>query len=130
VTVSRRAFLGAAAGGVVAVALWWAARDGGSDLPPGAADRMAAFLADPDGARRLGEAARAADPRGALELATALAPAGADPQTWYARVDDAAFAAHVRGRVDDDFAAGRTATVHGWWLARTEAELCALWSFA
>ena len=40
--------------------------------------------------------------------------------------DPAAFRESVRARHREDFAAGRTVSLHGWVLSETEARLCAL----
>lgn len=120
--VSRRAFLGAgvaAAGAAAVTAGWWRVVGSPSSPPPVAQGSVTPmrFFADPEAARRVGEAY--------LELA----PEDADTDL----LDDALGvrdgtidAAGVRGRARADFDQGDVVDIDGWYLSRSEARLCAL----
>jgi len=65
-------------------------------------------------------------PRLAGAVSRDLRDGGCDPATG----DRADLRRAVSGRVRQDFADGRTVTVDGWVLSRTEARLCALAALA
>jgi hypothetical protein len=77
----------------------------------------------PDRVRQLGRSYRAAvpaeDDRETLVAALHNELGAGAPSTLRSRLD---------ARIRADFAAGRTVTVQGWVLARTEARQCALFS--
>jgi hypothetical protein len=101
-----------------------------------AADCLRALVPAPDSARLIGRAYLAgcpnevgddarlarlilADPGGPESASRADAPMPADTRSLRET---------IATRVREDFRHGRTATVDGWILSRTEARLCALWA--
>jgi len=105
---------GALAGGV-----WWSRRDGSSGP-------FEAFFSDPEGAARLGRAYLEAEPGDADHLLDGIAPGDQEPKEWLANASAADFGARVRAAVDEDWAAGRTTRVVGWYLAQSSARACAV----
>jgi hypothetical protein len=104
-------------------------------LPPAAteaaADRLRALVPAPESARLIGRAYLAGHPDEGgddarlARLILADDPGAADAPPMPA--DARRLRETVAGRVREDFRHGRTATVDGWILSRTEARLCALW---
>jgi hypothetical protein len=89
--------------------------------------RLRAMMRPRSSARAVGLAYLARYPEeadAALLTRRLLAGLGQEPET--ARLDDRALRRRVAARVSADFAEGRTASLDGWLLSRTEARLCAL----
>jgi hypothetical protein len=124
--VSRRSFIALVAAGITGggIAIWRSWTEGESAT----AQTIEAFLSDPEAARRLGEDYLRSDPATTPALARAVAPAGVQPDDWFADVGRGAFARRVRGLAADDWKHGRVVVVQGWRLAATEARLCALYA--
>lgn len=88
---------------------------GASAIAPAAAQDAGAF--DLSAGRAIGEAYRAANPAESMPaLHAELLPSGANT----------AALARLRGRVAEDFRAGRLFIYEGWRLSRTEGQLFAL----
>lgn len=93
-----------------------------------AAERLARIIPHAASARTIGRAWLAAHPdeREVALLEARLLGALALERRGLAALDNAALRAHAVVRIRADFAAGRTVTLGGWVLARTEARLCAV----
>jgi hypothetical protein len=135
---SRREFLRVASGATVAAAVAAAGIVGGRAgalawratgwrAKADATGALGRFLDDHAGARTIGAAARFTGVLGtrADEIIAGLAPRGVDPMRWLRTVSDRAFEHHVHTGARADFAAGRIVSVGGWYLAETEARVCA-----
>lgn len=125
--MDRRRFLalgGASTLSLAVPAVWGWARP---PRKPKALSRPALLLmfGDPDRVRGLGRCYRAAvpaeDSREALVAALQGEIGPVSPSTAASRLEE---------QVREDFAAGRTVTVKGWVLSRTEARQCALFSLS
>lgn len=123
--MDRRQFL--AFGGLSTLALAapsaWGQRATAWDRRVLARPALISMLGSPDRVRQLGRSYRMAvpaeDDRETLAAALRNELGTGAPSTLRSRLD---------ARVRADFAAGRTVTVQGWVLARTEARQCALFS--
>jgi len=124
--MDRRQFL--VFGGLSTLALAapsaWGPRATARDRGVLARPALMAMLGSPDRVRQLGRRYRvvvpAEDDRETLVAALRSEVGSGSPSTLRSRLD---------ARVRADFATGRTITVQGWVLARTEARQCALFSF-
>jgi hypothetical protein len=132
--LSRRGFLALGLGvGTMAfgtIALRAVLSDRGVHVTADVRERLAAFLSDHEGAASLGVAALEVRPNRGELLAEQVAPPDVDAERWFAEVDAPRFAAHIRQRVREDFSAARTVVIDRWYLAQTEADVCALWALA
>ena len=128
--MNRRAALGLMAATGAGAAL--AGLPAGAGAAEVAAHRLARLFRDGEAARAIGRAylSRAPEEADAGTLFARLA--ADDPQAAHAlsSTDTEGARAWLRGRVRADFAAGRTADVAGWRLARTEARAMALLALA
>lgn len=120
--LTRRRLLAALAA-VGLGAAGWRVLDDGDDSPEA---RLAAVLADRDAARNVGERYLDTRPaeRDAALLVRRLAPLG-DP----AVAPEQVLREQALDAVRRDFEVGRFVIVDGWYLAETEARLCALSTF-
>lgn len=120
----RRQFITMAAAGVAGVA-WPPAARAAVAVPPSplASPRLLEVMGDPALVRELGRRYRSLVPTedDAGILAQAILPE-------LRRVPPCSLDDCLASHVQQDFAAGRTVTVHGWILAVTEARQCALYS--
>ena len=120
--VTRRGFLGGVVlvgAGALVGGVWWTRRDTSSAS-------FEAFFSDPDGAARLGRAYLEAEPGDADHLLDGIAPSDQEPKEWLANATADEFGARVRAAVDEDWEAGRTTRVAGWYLAQSSARACAV----
>lgn len=131
--MTRRRFL-VLSGGAVAVAAGAGAvtiAGGGDDQPDAQYElsrHAAAAFEDPDAARAVGRAYRDSNPKESDERRIVEALTRSNREWGSAGPDDVL---RLGGsETKRDFAKGRVVAVDGWYLARTEARLCALASFA
>ena len=126
--MGRRTFLGAVAGGALAlvaggaVAVWRLSDNSSDDAaaagPSGnveASDALTTLLGDPAPAARIGAEYRKAQPAAPTDDVFDGAPGA----------DHAALASHISAHARTDWAANSTVIVAGWMLPRTIAELTA-----
>jgi hypothetical protein len=125
---TRRALLLGAAGVTASLA---AERLGSwpfSPLAPGSAqERLAALLADHEGASAIGRAyLRTVPAESDARVLTSLLADSLSRGSRLGRMSESALREQLHHRTLDEFRTLRTVEVDGWVLARTEARLCAL----
>lgn len=122
--MQRRQFIAMAAAGAAGLA-WPPAAPAAGPVPPSslASPRLLDVMGDPALVRELGRRYRTLVPTedDAGILAQVILP---EPR----RAPQSSLDDGLAAQVQQDFAAGRTVTVHGWILAITEARQCALYS--
>jgi hypothetical protein len=131
-SLDRRAFLAGSGAIVAALAAPALASLFGCDRRPTLAQALVGFYSDPASAARIGRAVLAAVPAEATAEAVVAALAGdrrAELEALAAS-DPGALRALLQKQHRSDFEDGRTVSIDGWVLSRTEARLCAVAALA